>query len=209
MEKKFKPDSKLSSASEYALIFGAGASAAMSLAAQQVAAASLPVTALVAIGLVNRHRLDQRIQASKSPGPTSEAHTARNHETSRPEVTAQPMPTVVSAKPAAGGSFAPSPTVHFSDRQQRILAAKHALKTSQVESLRHIGAHLRQVRAQQDLSIQDIHSKTFIQRYALKAIEDGDVDALPEAFYVRAFIQKYAIALGLPGTELAAQFPIS
>jgi|GEM_PF-955252 len=220
-----KPESKLSSASEYALIFGAGASAAMSLAAQQVAAASVPVTALVAIGLMNRRRLDRQLQASESLGPLLAEKSAREAETPDPQVTAHPTahsPVPQSAaRPMLGSAPAMSPPggmsgeplmsavpqLPFAPKQQRLMAAKQALQMAQSASLKQIGAQLQQVRVDRGFSLQDIHQQTYIQRYALQAIESGDLESLPEPFYIRAFLQKYAIALGLPGAEIAAQFP--
>lgn len=220
-----KPESKLSSASEYALIFGAGASAAMSLAAQQVAAASVPVTALVAIGLMNRRRLDRQLSASEPMGPLLEEPSAREPATPNPQVTAQPSATptmhsaaarpTMSAGPAmsppvmnsAQPALSPRAQLHFSPKQQRLIAAQRALHGAQSASLQQIGAQLQQARTDRGWSLQEIHHQTYIQRYALQAIESGDLDALPEPFYIRAFIKKYAIAVGLPGAELAGQFP--
>lgn len=216
-----KPASKLSSSTEYALIFGAGASAAMSLAAQQIAAASVPVTALVAIGLLNRRRLDHQIRAGQPLAPLPEAKSAREVTLSEPKVTAQPTPPpaaslpTMPAKPVMSHSvsqpvaplMSPRPQLRFSPQQQRLMAAKQALLSAQVESLQKIGAELQQVRVARGLSLQDIHHQTYIQRYALQALENGDLDSLPEPFYICAFIKKYAIALGLSGTEIASQFP--
>lgn len=87
------------------------------------------------------------------------------------------------------------------------MATKQALRLTQCESLQRIGAQLQQARTDRGWALQDIQQQTYIQRYALQAIENGDLDALPEPFYIRAFIQKYAIALGLPGAAIADQFP--
>ncbi|MEM9768425.1 MAG: helix-turn-helix domain-containing protein [Cyanobacteria bacterium P01_D01_bin.71] len=237
-----KPESKLAAASEYALIFGAGASAAMSLAAQQVAAASVPVTALVAIGLMNRRRLDRRIKAGQPFGPLMEERSAREQALSAPTVTAQPLP--LSPSPPAPGTpvpppppppsfppppkpstnmtpaamsqpagramapvMSPTPQLRLSPRQQQLMAARKVLEMAQSKSLQRIGSQLQQARINHGFTLQDIHHQTYIQRYALQAIESGDLDALPEPFYIRAFIKKYAIALGLPGAEIAGQFP--
>ena len=212
-----KPDSKLSSATEYALIFGAGATAAMSLVAQQAAAASVPVTALVAIGLLNRRRLDQRLKEGESGGPVVEEQATHQREVPAQQITAQPLPAAAPHPPMApapmGGRphFAPAmgnpPQARFGGTQQRLVAAKEALQAAQMAQLQKIGAYLQQRRLEKALSLQDIQHQTYIQRYALKAIEDGDLAALPEPFYVQAFIQKYAIALGLEGSAIAAEFP--
>ena len=201
--------SKLSASSEYALILGAGATAAVSLAAQQIAAASLPLTTLVALGLLNRHRLDQKLKANEPAGPILEETSAHQVAPKIKQVTAQPMPELVSARPqphAHAQTKVENPLVaRFSSRGNR---SKESLAASQQESLQKIGAHLQQVRQEKALSLRDIHDQTFIQIYMLKAIESGNLRSLPEPFYIRAFIQKYALVLGLKGREIAAEFPM-
>ena len=202
-----KSDPKLSSASEYALIFGAGASAAVSLAAQQIAAASVPVTALVAIGLMNRHRLDRQVNARKTPSGVSHEQYHQQFEAPQGKVTSQPTPETISAQPNPHIPAMSRPAMGFSShvRSRQIEQEQH--RAAQQASLQAIGAFLQKTRQEQALSLQDIHQRTYIQRYALKAIETGDLATLPEPFYIRAFIRKYAMALGLKGTEIAAQFP--
>lgn len=201
------PTSKLSASSEYALILGAGASAAMSLAAQQVAAASLPVTALVAIGLLNRRRLDQRLNDSAPAETTLEVPSARQAPKPSESVTAQPTPELLSAQSLPSVSAIDNPlAARFSHRYKH---AEGKIAARQQTSLQTIGAQLRQVRQSKALSLRDIHDLTFIQIYMLEAIEVGNLRGLPEPFYVRAFIQKYASALGLKGFELASEFPVS
>ncbi|PZV07423.1 MAG: hypothetical protein DCF32_07385 [Leptolyngbya sp.] len=205
--------SKLPPASEYALIIGAGATAAMSMAAQQVAVATLPVTTLVALGLLNRYRLDQRLQDSEPGGPTLEEATPRQAPATPQRVTAQPRPDVISAQPQAVTT--PTTSARFSDQRAYIhdtlakkLQAKADFAAVQQTSLQKMGAYLQQARQAQSLSLEDVYQRTFIQPYTLKAIETGNLQQLPEPFYIRAFIQKYASALGLEGATLAADFPM-
>jgi hypothetical protein len=198
-------NNKLSAASEYALIFGAGASAAMSLAAQQVAAASVPVTALVAIGLLNRHRLDQRIKDGEPLGSTLEEKCARQADIPQAQVTAQPLPETVTVQPRPATVPGPAAKLRFAPKRE---TDKEHLRALQQASLQKIGTYLQQVRLEQALSLQQIHQQTYIQRYALQALETGDLASLPEPFYIRAFIEKYASALGLQGAEIAARFPL-
>ncbi len=82
------------------------------------------------------------------------------------------------------------------------------LAALQAARLREIGAYLRQVRLDQNQVIDQIAQATFIQAYQLKAIEAGDLNALPQAIYVQGFLKKYAIALGLNGKEIADGFPV-
>ena len=201
------PSSKaqLSAASEYALILGAGASAAMSIAAQQVAAASLPVTALVAMGLLNRHRLDQQVKDSESNGPIMEETTHYQTSVDTHQVTSQPMPESVTAQPRPTTNVQQALAARFSRRGHR---TSENLTVLQQDSLQKIGTYLQQKRQEQSLSLHDIHAQTFIQVYMLKAIEVGDLRSLPEPFYIRAFINKYASVLGLKGPEVAAEFPV-
>ncbi|MBD1917701.1 MULTISPECIES: helix-turn-helix domain-containing protein [Cyanophyceae] len=204
--------SKLPPASEYALIIGAGATAAMSMAAQQVAVATLPVTTLVALGLLNRYRLDQRLQDSETSGPTPEEATHKRAPAAPQRVTAQPQPDAISARP----QVATTPTsAQFSDHRAYIhetlakkIQAKADFASVQQASLKKVGAYLQQTRQEKSLSLEDIYQQTFIQTYTLRALETGNLKQLPEPFYIRAFIQKYASALGLEGAALAADFPM-
>mgnify|MGYP002780352827 CR=1 FL=1 len=203
--------SKLPPSSEYALILGAGATAAISIAAQQVAVATLPVTTLVALGLLNRYRLDQRLQDSESEGFTLEESMPRSAPATPQRVTAQPSPDTISPRPQTAAS---APSACFSDQRHYVhetlakkLQAKADFAAIQQASLQKVGAYLQQIRQEQALSLDDVYQQTFIQPYTLKAIESGNLKQLPEPFYIRAFIQKYASALGLEGATLAADFP--
>lgn len=201
--------SKLPPASEYALMVGAGATAAVSIAAQQVAIATLPLTTLVALGLLNRYRLDQRLHAGEPEELTLEETTPRPAPAAPQRVTAQPRPD--GSRTAA----TLTPSARFSEQRHYIhatlahtLQAKADFATRQQTSLQTIGAYLQQIRQEKSLSIEDIYQQTFIQPYALRAIEAGNLRQLPEPFYIRAFIQKYAAALGLKGATVAADFPM-
>lgn len=205
--------SKLPPASEYALIIGAGATAAMSMAAQQVAVATLPVTTLVALGLLNRYRLDQRLQDSETSGPTLEEATHKQAPVAPQRVTAQPRPDAISARPQVATT--PTTSARFSEQRAYIhdtlakkIQAKADFAAVQQASLKKVGAYLQQTRQEQSLSLEDVYQRTFIQTYTLRAIETGNLKQLPEPFYIRAFIQKYASALGLEGAALAADFPM-
>ncbi|NEP18801.1 MAG: hypothetical protein F6J97_18190 [Leptolyngbya sp. SIO4C1] len=59
---------------EYALLLSTGAGTAASLATQQLIFASAPLSLLAAIGLVNRQRLEQRLNQARS------AHQSRTHK---------------------------------------------------------------------------------------------------------------------------------
>lgn len=65
-----------------------------------------------------------------------------------------------------------------------------------------IGQELQNARLDKGLSLDDIQQSTKIQKRYLAAIENGQFDQLPGAFYERAFVRQYASAVGLDVTEL-------
>ncbi len=80
------------------------------------------------------------------------------------------------------------------------------LSTEQEEKLTQIGAHLRQRRLELDIPLEDISNRTKIRTYILEAIEDAQVEQLPEFVYLPGFIRHYGNALKLNGEELAQAF---
>ncbi|CAH1856373.1 helix-turn-helix domain-containing protein [Convivina intestini] len=68
-----------------------------------------------------------------------------------------------------------------------------------------ISQQLKDARQQQGLSLDELNQKTKIQTRYLKALEEGDTDTLPSAFYVRAFARRYAEAVGLNPDELLGE----
>ena len=81
------------------------------------------------------------------------------------------------------------------------------LQQNQLERLAEIGTYLRQVREEYRLSLNDIESRTMIPVRLLRAIEEGNLNKLPEPVYVQGFLKLYADALGLEGNEFAGAFP--
>ena len=60
-----------------------------------------------------------------------------------------------------------------------------------------IGQELQKARLDKGLSLDDIQQTTKIQKRYLAAIENGQFDQLPGAFYERAFVRQYANAVRL------------
>jgi cytoskeletal protein RodZ len=81
------------------------------------------------------------------------------------------------------------------------------LVNEQAELLTEIGAYLRKLRQHQGMTLEDIASATLIPVRTLAAIEDGNLERLPEPVYVQGFIRRYADAIGVDGTEFANAFP--
>ncbi len=65
-----------------------------------------------------------------------------------------------------------------------------------------LGTKLKQARLEQGLSLEQLNERTKIQKHHLEGIETGDYSAIPGGFYVRAFIKRYAQAVGLDGDSL-------
>ena len=80
------------------------------------------------------------------------------------------------------------------------------LDAAQLDQLKEIGAHLRQVRQEQSRSLEEIATKTCIRLPLLQALEAGHGQVLPEPVFVQGFIRRYADLLGLDGTTLSRTF---
>ncbi len=79
--------------------------------------------------------------------------------------------------------------------------------TTQLElsaKLAAIGAQLKQMRENKSLTLDEVQASTLIPKSHLQAIEEGNLDVLPELVYVQGFIRKYGRAMGMVeiGTEL-------
>ncbi|MEG5056336.1 DUF4115 domain-containing protein [Microcoleus sp. A2-C5] len=76
------------------------------------------------------------------------------------------------------------------------------------KKLAEIGAQLRQYREQQSICLDKVAVVTMIRRNLLQAIEDGQLDQLPEPIYTQGLIKRYAEAMGLDAAQFADFFPI-
>ena len=73
--------------------------------------------------------------------------------------------------------------------------------------LADIGAKLYQARLEQNISLEEVATGTFISLGLLKSLENGILKDLPEPIYIRGLIRKFADYLGLNGRVLANRFP--
>jgi cytoskeleton protein RodZ len=87
--------------------------------------------------------------------------------------------------------------------------SKQTAAEQRLESIRHIGQQLRQARESRGMSLEQLVSYTLIPLHKIEAIENGNLDLLPEDVFVRGFIRIMGNALGLNGTALAASLPAS
>lgn len=69
-----------------------------------------------------------------------------------------------------------------------------------------IGQKLREARLEKGYTIDDLQQITKIQKRYLIAIEEGNFDALPGDFYVRAFIKQYASVVGMNPDKLVEDY---
>lgn len=75
-----------------------------------------------------------------------------------------------------------------------------------MSSLREIGQTLREAREREGKTLEQMAADTHIHLRHLQALEEGDETALPEPFYIKFFIRKYASILKLNGDELATTY---
>ncbi|MEB3827973.1 helix-turn-helix domain-containing protein [Phormidium sp. CCY1219] len=74
-------------------------------------------------------------------------------------------------------------------------------------ALRQVGEELQQVRLDRGISLYQLHAWTYVPLDHIKAIENGTVESLPPAIFVRGFVRRLGDALGLSGSEIADSLP--
>ena len=86
---------------------------------------------------------------------------------------------------------------NFKKHQNTALETVANQQILQRQKLQEIGANLFSIRIEKALELDDIVAKTQITKRVLMAIEQGHIEDLPESFYTKALIKKYANALGV------------
>jgi cytoskeleton protein RodZ len=97
-------------------------------------------------------------------------------------------------------------------RTKKKLPAQIATQTTvqtRTEIIVQIGKQLRHARLSRSLSLLQLHNQTLVPIHLIEAVENGDLDKLPEDVYIRGFILRIAHALGLNGVEMANSLPES
>lgn len=69
--------------------------------------------------------------------------------------------------------------------------------------LQKVGANLYRIRTAKGISLETIAAQTLISQRILMAIEAGNIDELPEPFYTKALVNKYARAIGAENIPLS------
>ncbi|MEB3182071.1 MAG: RodZ domain-containing protein [Nostocaceae cyanobacterium] len=81
--------------------------------------------------------------------------------------------------------------------------------TTQQEQLKEIGSYLKQIREEQSITLDEVAIKTRIRYGLLQAIEEGELEQLPEPVFIQGFIRRYGEVVGLDGCALAQTFTIA
>jgi cytoskeletal protein RodZ len=124
--------------------------------------------------------------------------------------TAQDENKIESAAPETvtvpGKSF---PRFGFPKKPKKLTKEQEAAKAVQEreECLRELGRELRKGRQIRSLSLQQLHSQTLVPLHHIEAIENGEIEKLPQDIYVRGFIRRLGDALGLDGSAMANALP--
>jgi cytoskeletal protein RodZ len=87
-------------------------------------------------------------------------------------------------------------------------STKPSIAQQQSEKLAQLGAKLSSLRQEQGLSLDELVVITRIPRRLLQAIEEGNLEDLPEPIYIQGLIRQFADALGMKGVEFASDFPL-
>lgn len=67
------------------------------------------------------------------------------------------------------------------------------------KKLKEIGESLQRTRVEQNMTLETIVAQTLISKRVIVAIERGNLQELPEPFYIKALLDKYAKAVGYTG----------
>lgn len=77
------------------------------------------------------------------------------------------------------------------------------------DQIRSIGAYLRKVREDRELTLEEVAAATRIHLRYLKAVEEDDDEQFPDPPYRDLFIKSYSEFLGVPAEEIILRLPES
>ena len=152
--------------------------------------------------------------ASVEASPKTESDTENSDQDSNTSEDSKEAPQdenkIESAAPETvtvpGKSF---PGFGFPKKPKKLTKEEEAAKAVQQreECLRELGRELRKGRQIRSLSLQQLHSQTLVPLHHIEAIENGEIEKLPQDIYVRGFIRRLGDALGLDGSAMANALP--
>ncbi len=89
----------------------------------------------------------------------------------------------------------------------KVSSKDHQTRDYQALRLKEIGLQLKTIREEKDISLGKVKEYTMISECYLKAIEEGNINSLPEPIYIQSFIRKYGNVIGIEA--IAEQFPLN
>ncbi|GAW91305.1 helix-turn-helix domain-containing protein [Calderihabitans maritimus] len=72
--------------------------------------------------------------------------------------------------------------------------------------MKELGQILRKQRCNQGIHLEEVERSTKIWLKYLKAMEEGDFEAIPGEFYLRGFLRSYADYIGLDGNAVVQYY---
>jgi cytoskeleton protein RodZ len=133
-------------------------------------------------------------------------NTEKNTVRSQSVPLAKPLAEKVSPSKVATSTGDKTPTkwLKRTKKPSKAEIAKQLAAEQRIETLRQIGQQLRQARESQGLTLSQLNVYTHVPIYRMEAVENANVELLPEDVYLRGFIRVMGNALGLNGTTLSA-----
>lgn len=141
---------------------------------------------------------DRDIETSQE---SQETPKQQQEEAVEPHQTESQSATILREKSFPGFGFL-KPKRRLTKQEKAALAVEH-----REECLRQLGRELRRGRQIRSLSLHQLHCQTFVPLHHLEALENGEIETLPQDIYVRGFIRRIGDALGLDGSAMANSLP--
>lgn len=103
----------------------------------------------------------------------------------------------------------PFPGIGFLNREKKLTPQEKAALAVEhrKDCLCELGRELRKGRQIRCLSLLQLHNQTLVPVHHIEAIENGEIEKLPQDIYVRGFIRRLGDALGLNGSAMADALP--
>lgn len=163
--------------------------------------------------------LKKKVVSVKTKGKSAQTSVEQySTESVAPEMPLAPQNTetaIAEARPQTQKPIAPPAKPKSKKFKNRSKFAKKTnpaqrdrlLAEERIKICRQIGQALKEARLAQGISFGALYSKTLIQVYYIKALEEGNIERLPEDVYLRGFIRRLGNSLGLDGATLANSLP--